>query len=167
MLRRMYELKELQQYRKHASLKLLEHMKNDFDKKSITRYFQWGDLVLKWDTRGEDMEKHGNFYNLWMGPYHISVEQDNNTFTFAQLNGEMLEGNFNGRLLKHFFMYWTSKKYPKRIVHNRIWVVKFHFIRGNLDEKGASSGKWLKNLCREFFYTISLLSNLPRVIWLW
>ena len=80
-------------------------MKNNIDKKAIARDFYPGDLVLKWDAEIENKSKHGNFDNFWMGPYLILVVQDNNTFILTELNGEILEVNINGRLLKHFFLY--------------------------------------------------------------
>ena len=89
-------------------MKLLVHerkRKNNIDKNLIARDFYLGDLVLKWDAKRENKGKHGKFDNLWMGPYLISVVQDNNTFILAELNGEILEGTINGRLLKCLFLY--------------------------------------------------------------
>ena len=79
--------------------------KNILDKKAITRDFCPGDLVLKWDAKIENKGKHGKFDNLWMGPYLISVVQENNTFILVEINGEILEGTINGRLLKCLFLY--------------------------------------------------------------
>ena len=40
-------------------------MKYNFDKKSQKRDV----LVLRWDARKDEKGKHGNFDNLWIGPF--------------------------------------------------------------------------------------------------
>ena len=87
LVKRMYELIEVQQEREQVSLKLLVHQKkrnNNPYKKAIERDFYLGDLVLKWDAKRENKGKHGNFYNIWMGPYLISFVKDNNTFILVE-----------------------------------------------------------------------------------
>ena len=56
MVKRVYELIELQQVREQASLKWQHKrmMKNNFDKKEIQRDFQFGYLVMKCDSRREE-----------------------------------------------------------------------------------------------------------------
>ena len=52
-----------------------------FDKKAKDREFLLGDLVLKWESRREDVGKHGNFDHLWFGPYKIAVAEGRNFFS--------------------------------------------------------------------------------------
>lgn len=46
-------------------------MKILFDRKDRERYFKQGDLVLRWDTRREEIGNHGKFNNLWFRPFNI------------------------------------------------------------------------------------------------
>jgi hypothetical protein len=62
-------------------------MKEIFDKRSKERSFMTGDLVVKWDAKREEKGNHGKFDKLWLGPFHIVVSQDNNTYELAQLDG--------------------------------------------------------------------------------
>jgi len=73
-----------------------------FDRKQKQRNFVLGDLVLKWDSRREDLGKHGKFDNLWLGPYNIVVMEGNNSFYIQNLEWDLLELPMNGRSLKHF-----------------------------------------------------------------
>ena len=57
-----------------------DRMKKIFDKHSKQEYFKVNDLVLKWDARNEDKEKHGKLDHLWMGPFKIVVYHRNNTY---------------------------------------------------------------------------------------
>ena len=62
---------------KHESIKKL------FDRRTKASNFKIGDKVLKWDLRREDKGKHGNFDNLWLGPYSIHSAAGNNAFFFT------------------------------------------------------------------------------------
>ena len=79
-------------------------MKKLFNKRTKENNFQVGNIVLKWDSRREEKGKHGNFENLWKGPFIIHVERGHNAFFLKELNGEDLYGGqVNGRMLKYYF----------------------------------------------------------------
>ena len=45
-------------------------IKNWFDNRAIdNKYFEVGDLVLKWDKAHEEKGKHSKFQKLWLGPF--------------------------------------------------------------------------------------------------
>jgi hypothetical protein len=59
---------------------------------------------LKWDSRKEEIFKHGKIDNLWKGPYTIHAYRRNNAFLLKDMDGVDLPGGFvNGRILKHYF----------------------------------------------------------------
>ena len=35
------------------------------------KYFQVGDLVVKWDKENESKGEHTKFQDLWLGPFQI------------------------------------------------------------------------------------------------
>ena len=78
-------------------------IKSRFDKNSKENTFSVGDIVLRWDTRKEQKDKHGKFDNLWFGPFLVSKVLENNTFILQSLEGEELSSPVNGRFLKHFY----------------------------------------------------------------
>ena len=66
--------------------------------------FNIGEKVLKWDSKREDKFKHGNFDNLWKGPYIIHSSRANNFFFLQEIDGtELFGGPVNGRMLKNYF----------------------------------------------------------------
>eukprot|EP00253_Pinus_taeda_P016379 PITA_16379 len=50
------------------SAKLHERIKRIYDWKTKEYDFKIGDVVLRWDARNKDKDKHGKFENLWKGP---------------------------------------------------------------------------------------------------
>jgi hypothetical protein len=78
-----------------------------FEKKSAgEKYFQVGDLVLKWDKSHEEKGKHSKFQQLWLGPFMIREEIDQGTYWLQNIEGD-IEGDFeplpvNGQILKHY-----------------------------------------------------------------
>jgi hypothetical protein len=56
-----------------------------------------GDLVLKWEARKEDIEKHDKFDHNWFGPFKIVATEGRNSFSLEYLNGKILEAPINGR----------------------------------------------------------------------
>ena len=81
-----------------------EIIKKIFDKRTKANDFQIGDTVLKWDSRREDKGKHGNFENLWKGPYIIHSVRGNNDLFLQEMGGvEVLGVHVNGRMLKNYF----------------------------------------------------------------
>jgi hypothetical protein len=79
-----------------------EKMKSIYDWRGKQINFILGDIVLKWDSRREDLGKHGNIDHLWLGPYEITAVQGNNSFSLQNMEGYLLEFSVNGKLLKHF-----------------------------------------------------------------
>ena len=83
MLRRINQTVQLQQTREEVynrTQQVQEKIKKIFDKRTKENYFNIGYKVLKWDSRREDKGKHGNFENLWKGPYIIHSARGNNAF---------------------------------------------------------------------------------------
>jgi hypothetical protein len=80
-------------------------IKQSFDKKSREKYFQLGNLVLKWDAPRQDKGKHGKFEALWIGPFKISETLSNNTYRLHNLEGNtVFSGPVNGNFLKKVFV---------------------------------------------------------------
>jgi len=72
-------------------------MKSLFDRKARERDFRQGDLVLRWDARRGECDKHGNFDNLWLGPFSIAKVKGNNTFILHNLEGQYFSFPINGK----------------------------------------------------------------------
>lgn len=103
-----------------------ENIKKIFDKRTKAHDFKIGDKVLKWDSMREDKGKHGNFDNLWKGPYIIHSLRANNVVLLQEIEGkELFVGLVNGRMLKHFF----SKDLSLNFLHCR-----YHSLT-NFDQK--------------------------------
>ena len=80
-------------------------MKKIFDRNAKPDDFKQGDLVLKWDARHKDKGKHGKFDHLWKGPYLISENHGNNSYSLQGFDGDpFLVGPINGRFLKHYIV---------------------------------------------------------------
>lgn len=74
MQRKINQLIEVQQKREEVYNKSqLFKIKKVFDKRTKSNDFQVQYLVLRWDARFEDKEKHGKFDHLWKGPYKIAA----------------------------------------------------------------------------------------------
>jgi hypothetical protein len=75
MQQRLNMLLKLEEEREKSKKKLMQHqelIKRWFEKTSVgNKYFQEGDLVLKWDKANEMKGKHTKFQKLWLGPYQI------------------------------------------------------------------------------------------------
>ena len=80
-------------------------MKDIFDKRTKPEYFQEGDVVLQWDSPHEEKGKHGNFDQLWKGPYKIAAFKGNNSYILEDMEGGLMrEALVNGRILKYYFI---------------------------------------------------------------
>jgi len=80
---------EVQQFREQVNQKATAHqrkVKATFDNGTKKDIFNEGYLVLRWDARREDKEKHGKFDNLWYGPFRIAKVMNNNTFLLHNLD---------------------------------------------------------------------------------
>ena len=97
---------EVQQIRDQVADKapvFQDRIKKIFDRKAKPDDFQWGHLVLKWDARHEDKGKHGKFDHLWKGPYLITENHGNNSYSLQGFYGDpFLARPVNGRFLKHY-----------------------------------------------------------------
>jgi hypothetical protein len=82
--------------------KYQDNMKALFDCKAKNKDFIPGHLVLKWDARREDSEKHGKFDHIWYRPFKVSNSEGKNSFLLENLDGETLIAPVNGRYLKHY-----------------------------------------------------------------
>ena len=105
---RIYAMIELQQNREKVEEKAQLYrlkIKERFDRKIKYNTFTIGDMVLRWDARKEKKGKHGQFDNLWFGPFLVSKFLENNTFVLQTLEGEELSSPVNGRFLKHFYSF--------------------------------------------------------------
>jgi hypothetical protein len=71
------------------------------------KYFQEGDLVLKWDKANEMKGKHTKFQKLWLGPYQIHEKIGSGTFRLKTLEGDMEELHVNGQILKNILLLIT------------------------------------------------------------
>jgi hypothetical protein len=82
-----------------------EKMKAVFDRREKQRNFVLGDLALRWDNRREDHGKYEKFDSLWLGPFKIVAIEENNSISFQNLDGDLLEFPMNGRFLKFFIQF--------------------------------------------------------------
>jgi hypothetical protein len=93
---------------KHAKAKMKfeahqETIKNWFDKKNVgEKYFQVGDLVLKWGKTHEDKGKHSKFQQLWLGPFIVNEKIGLGTYILQNLEGDVYLLPINGQILKHY-----------------------------------------------------------------
>jgi hypothetical protein len=79
-------------------------IKKWFDNRVISKiYFEFGDLVLKWDKAHEEKGKHSKFQKLWLGPSQVAQKIGPSTFILKNLEGieELLP--VNGLILKKHF----------------------------------------------------------------
>ena len=99
---------EVQQVREQLNQKYATHqskVKATFDKGTKKDIFNEGYLVLRWDARREDKEKHVKFDKIWYGPLRIEKVMDNKSFLLHNLDDTItLGGPVNGRFLKHYFL---------------------------------------------------------------
>jgi len=67
------------------------------------KYFQMGDLVLKWDKAHEEKGKHTKFQRMWLGPFQIIEVIGPSTFMLQGLIGKIDSLPVNGQILKKYF----------------------------------------------------------------
>lgn len=88
MQERMDELVGLTEARKEASIrnqKLQLQFKTLYDKRTVSKKFENGDLVLMWNARLEDKGKHGKFDPIWLGPYLIENAYGEDSYILKDL----------------------------------------------------------------------------------
>jgi hypothetical protein len=107
MQQRLNMLLKLEEERENSKQNLMQHqelVKIWFDRNSVgNKYFQEGDLVLKWDKENEMKGKHTKFQKLWLGPYQIYEKIGPGTFKLKSLEGDLEELHVNGQFLKRYF----------------------------------------------------------------
>lgn len=64
----MVEVEEIKTLAHKRNLKIQLQSKYLFDKRTTSRKFQIGDMVLQWNARGQDKGKHKKIDSLWIGP---------------------------------------------------------------------------------------------------
>ena len=81
-----------------------ESVKRWFDKhKAGKKYFEVGDLVLKWDHPHDEKGKHTKFQQLWVGPFQIASKLGPSTYKLQDLQGCEENLLVNGLVLKPYF----------------------------------------------------------------
>jgi hypothetical protein len=71
------------------------------------KFFEVGDLVLKWDKSHEEKGKHTKFQKLWLGPFQVAKKIGPSTFILQTLEGIEESLHANGLILKIFFFLKT------------------------------------------------------------
>ena len=104
---RQLELIKLEEQREWAKITHAHHqalVKASFDSNMISRkYFQMGDLVLKWDKAHEEKGKHTKFQRMWLGPFQIVEVIGPSTFMLHDLTRKRDSLPVNGQILKKKF----------------------------------------------------------------
>ena len=70
-------------------------MKALFDHKAKDRKFLSGYLVLKWDSRKEDLAKQGKFDHIWYGPFKVTTSEEKNSFLLENMDSKILNAPIN------------------------------------------------------------------------
>eukprot|EP00253_Pinus_taeda_P013991 PITA_13991 len=67
------------------------------------KYYQIGELVLKWDKLNEPKGKHMKFQHLWLGPFQVVEKIVQGTYRLKNLQGETEKLLVNGQHIKIYF----------------------------------------------------------------
>lgn len=98
---------KLEELRPRARIKLKNHQiieKKWFGHHLVgDKYFQVGDLVLKWDKLSEPKVKHTKFQHLWLGPFQVVEKIGQRTYRLKMLQVETKRLLVNGQHLKRYF----------------------------------------------------------------
>ena len=95
---RLYQLLHLEENCRDALQNLVarqKQIKASFDKKTTSRNFSPGELVLMWNKAKEDPGKHTKFEFLWIGPFIIHQDYGNNSYLLAHLDGSLFKYSTN------------------------------------------------------------------------
>ena len=86
---RIYNLLKVEESRSKARERFKQQqevVKRWFDKhKAGTKYFEVGDLVLKWDHPHDKRGKHMKFQQMWVGPFQIAAKLGPSTYKLQYL----------------------------------------------------------------------------------
>ena len=66
-------------------------MKHLYDKRTIDRKFDMGNMVLLWNAKKEENSKHGNFDPNWLGPYLIHGNKGEDSYYLKELSRYIIE----------------------------------------------------------------------------
>jgi hypothetical protein len=100
----IFKLEEVRDKAKNTFSNHQMIIKKWFDNRVVgNKYFEVGDLVLKWDKAHEEKGKHLKFQKLWLGPFQVAQKIGPSTFILQTLEG--IEESFpvNGLILKKYF----------------------------------------------------------------
>ena len=104
---RIYNLLKAEEARSKARERFKQQqevIKRWFDKhKAGTKYFEVGDLVLKWDHPHDEKGKHTKFQQLLVGPFQIAAKLGPSTYRLQDLQGWKENLLVNGLFLKPYF----------------------------------------------------------------
>ena len=104
--RRINQLIALQEKREefyNINQQSQNRIKKKFDRKFNEENFQIQDVVLKWEARIEEKEKHCKFENIWKGPFRVATFYGNNTYILQEMDGQPCAGGLvSDRFLKHY-----------------------------------------------------------------
>lgn len=85
----LVELEEMRIMAHKRNLKIQLQSKYLFDKRTTTRKFQIGNMVLQWNAREQDKGKHKNFESLWIGPFIVFDVNGKYSYFLQRMNGEL------------------------------------------------------------------------------
>jgi len=60
-------------------------------------------MVLMWNSRAQEKDKHGKFEALWVGPFVITGKGGEDSYYLQNMLGENQELLVHGKFLKYFF----------------------------------------------------------------
>ena len=78
-------------------------MKHLYDRRTTMRKFEIGDMVLMWNAKIEDKDKHGKFDPISLGPYSFCDKNAKGSYFLGDLTRGILEFPFHGQFLKRYF----------------------------------------------------------------
>eukprot|EP00253_Pinus_taeda_P014336 PITA_14336 len=104
---RINQLMRLEEFRDKARNKFRNHqmiVKRWFDHHlARDKYYQVGELLLKWDKLNEPKGKHMKFQHLWLGLFQVVEKIGQGTYRLKTLQGEIEKIHVNGQHLKRYF----------------------------------------------------------------
>lgn len=87
----MVEVEEIKTLAHNRNLKIQLQSKYLFNKRTLLRKFQIGDMVLQWNAKGQDKGKHKKFESLWIGPSVVCDLNGKDSYFLQKMNGEVQE----------------------------------------------------------------------------
>lgn len=106
MQHRINNLVQLDESRREAQVKNLKmqlQVKHLYDRKDSPKKFEVNNMVLTQNARAQDKGKHGKFESLWMSPYLIVNNHEEDSYFLQSLTGEIFELPVHGQFLNPYF----------------------------------------------------------------